>query len=114
VLSSLRDWVRGLFETDDRVQYDQRHLEELNYTNIETAVAVDGETYIRCNLCAQLFDEMADCVDHVASHNDDVGQHVDPFDKPLPSDDVDVADIEGLHRARGQDEAAERVSEVEA
>lgn len=80
---------------EDGPEYDLEHLEHRRFRYVEV-LDVDGdEIELRCNLCARLFDDVDETFEHVASHDDQVGEAIDPFDARLPMDrltnDTDTA-----------------------
>jgi len=76
-----RCWVSALFASEQDIEqpaYDQSWLRHLRYEYIETEPKnYDGQ--VRCNLCGRLFEDMEDCVDHVAEHDSQGDSVVDPF-----------------------------------
>jgi hypothetical protein len=86
-LGAFLDWPGDLFEAedDDGPEFDLEHLEQRRFRYVEV-LDVDEQlgVELRCNLCARLFDDVDKTFEHVAEHDDQVGEAIDPFDTRLP------------------------------
>lgn len=85
-LGAFLDWLGDLFEPeeDDGPEFDLEHLEKRRFRYVEVLDVEDGRVELRCNLCARLFDDVDETFEHVAGHDEQVGEAIDPFDTRLP------------------------------
>lgn len=79
LVKRVREWVAGLFAEDGATDdVDEAYLKGAKFVYIQTSPR-DYPDRFRCNLCGELFDNMDECVDHVAGHDGQGNASVDPF-----------------------------------
>jgi hypothetical protein len=92
LLARFLDWVSN-DRADDRQQFDHQYIRQLDYDYLETNLEIEGQDYVRCNLCGRLYDfkNINIAFEHIAKHNGQGEASINPFhsikDRPVPVDE---------------------------
>jgi ABC-type ATPase with predicted acetyltransferase domain len=72
MLDALREWLTA---SDSTARRDHEHVQSVDYEHLTTGEEIDATA--RCDVCGRLFDDIEQCLDHVAAHDRHVTDGID-------------------------------------
>jgi hypothetical protein len=88
-----KDWLT-VEQEDEVLEYDYGFIATFNYEHITTFNAgtdmPENKAIARCDMCGKYFWDMELCIEHVADHNDHIGEEIDPFQPTTEADSWEV------------------------